>query len=411
MKSRLLLLAGLIAGDAATAISAEHVIMVSVDGFRPAAIEQLLATGDLPNFARLQAEGVWTHNARADYDDTNTVPNHVSIVTGRAVNGASGHNYSSNGTPSPVTTLHTNKGSYVAGVFDVAHDHGLRTAFHRSKPKLIIIDQSYSATAGAEDLTGEDNGRAKVDIARYLDTDDQSAALMDLFETDLAENPVHLAFLHLLDPDRSGHRSGFETRAYLDAVRRTDAYLGRVLKLVEENEPYAGRTTLILTADHGGSGSAHTDETDPDNYTVPLYVWGADVPAAGDLYAINGTTRVDPGGERPPLNSGQQPARNNDIANLALDLLGLPSIPESTINADQDLRVAADPGPKPQLALRQLPTGAMQIRWASGAAGTVQISNRGGRWTNAPGTWPSHQGSWVDPDAPAGSRFYRVVFD
>lgn len=385
--------------------------MVSVDGLRPAEIDQLLAGGELPNFARLRAEGVWTHNARADYSATETVPNHVSMATGRQVAGAEGHNYTSNGNPSPATTLHSNRGSYVASVFDVAHDHGLTTAFHRSKSKLVILNQSYTLTAGAEDVTGEDNGRAKIDVERFVDTGGQSAALVTQLEADLLAAPLQLTFVHLVDPDVSGHSPGWGTSGYLDAVRRIDAYLGRLLVLIEDDAAYAGRSTLIVTSDHGGSGGSHTDEENPDNYTVPFYVWGADVPVPGDLYAINGGTRLDPAGGRPAFGAGVQPVRNSDIANLALGLLGLPPVPGSSVNAAQDLRVAAVPSGTPQLRLRQLPSGAMQIRWASDRVGTVQISDRGGRWRAAPGSWPSGQTSWVDPQPSGGSRFYRVVFE
>ncbi|MGI9240368.1 MAG: alkaline phosphatase family protein [Verrucomicrobiales bacterium] len=234
--------------------SADFVIMVSVDGLRPAAIEQLRSGGELAHFARMQGEGVWTHNARADYDSTSTVPNHVSMATGRGVAGDEGHNYTSNGNPAESDTLHQNKGSYLASVFDVAHDHGLTTAFHRSKSKLAIIDQSYPT---------------KLDITRFSVTGSQSGSLMDLLEADLLAAPVHLTFLHLVDPDPVGHGSRWETPEYFEAVRRIDAYLGRLLELVEANEPYAGRTTIILTADHGGAGASHTDVENPENYTIP----------------------------------------------------------------------------------------------------------------------------------------------
>ena len=149
-------LAFLLAVSAGTLRSAEFVILVSVDGFRPAAIEQLRAGGELEHLARLQHEGAWTHNARSDYGSTDTVPNHVTMVTGRGVDGADGHNYTNNGSIGAADTLHANKGNYLASVFDVAHDHGLTTALHRSKSKLAIIDQSYDAAGGAPDVTGDD---------------------------------------------------------------------------------------------------------------------------------------------------------------------------------------------------------------------------------------------------------------
>ena len=116
---------------------------------------------------------------------------------------------------------------------------------------------------------------------------------------------------------------------------------GDVFELVEKTPALRGQTVIILTADHGGKGHNHADPAEPLDYTIPFYVWGANVPAGKDLYALNPASRLDPGTARPAYSAAVQPIRNGEVANLSLALLGLGPVPGSTINARQDLVVTA----------------------------------------------------------------------
>lgn len=315
----------------------QHVIHISVDGLRPDAITRH-DPADLPHFYRLRAEGAFTDNARTDVDYGNTLPNHMAQLTGRTVLGDGGHGWTHNHDPAPGETLHSRKGDYVASVFDVVHDYGHRTGAYTSKSKFVLLDQSYGDAHGAPDRTGADDGSGKIDAFVY---EPDTEALVERFVADMEAEPFTYAFLHLRDPDSMGHRWGWRLwgwHPYMRAVRKMDALIGDVLAMVERDSRLAGRTVVIVTSDHGGSGHGHGAAV-PAHYTIPFYVWGSGVPA-DDLYTLNDGLRQEPGTDQPAFDAPHQPIRNGDAANLALALLDLPDVPGSVLSAQIPLRVA-----------------------------------------------------------------------
>jgi hypothetical protein len=155
----------------------------------------------------------------------------------------------------------------------------------------------------------------------------------------MQEKPIQYAFLHYADPDSAGHRKGWGSEAYQEAIRKVDAQLGRIFGMIDGTAKFRGKTTIFLTADHGGKGMGHSNNLLPEVYTIPVYIWGCGAAAGKDLYALNPATRRDPGTGHPVRSDPVQPIRNGDGANLALKLFGLGPIPGSTINADQDLTI------------------------------------------------------------------------
>ncbi|MGI9239207.1 MAG: alkaline phosphatase family protein [Verrucomicrobiales bacterium] len=332
---------GLTAIASAQQAADRYVILISCDGLRPDAVEKLGA--DLmPNLYRLISEGASTQNARTDKTHTVTLPNHTSMVTGRPVGGEAGHNWTANGTPKLGQMLHRNKKSYLRSMFGVAHDHGLRTCLFSSKTKFVLYDRSYDERSGQPDKVGEDNGRDKIDQFVF---EKDIEILMERYLKAMAEDPYQLSMLHLRDTDTAGHASGWDLSdgsAYMKAAIRIDGEVGKLLGLIDRDERFKGKTSIILTADHGGrmETKTHLAAKDWRNFTIPFIVWGPGVPAGAELYQINKKSRRDPGMENPEYDAeGAPPIRNGDAGNLALKLLSLPAIEGSSINAGQDLEV------------------------------------------------------------------------
>lgn len=305
------------------------VVHVSLDGLRADQVE----FASMPTLNRLANEGASTMNARTDPAITKTLPNHTSQFTGRFIWGTSGHRITVN--EDPGVTVHDVAGGYVSSVFDVVHDNGGRTVVYTGKAKFELINRSWGPNFGAPDITGEDNGRDKIDVFEKEDP----ALSVEPFVRDLiaGEGPT-FGFFHIRTPDSYGHTEGWLTPGYADGVEKADANLQALINELED-VGVLDQTTLIVTSDHGGpaGGTDHSNSGHRDNFTVPFVVWGLDVGRGLDLYEIN-ATRVDPGFAQ--INrSDPQPIRGHDAANLALSLLGLPAIPGSVVNADQRVAV------------------------------------------------------------------------
>lgn len=321
---------------ARTTWAADYVIEITVDALGSAYVQALTAAGELPNFQRLQTQGAWTYNARTDYDHTVTLPNHVSIVTGRPVSGTTGHAWTSNSTTfypaDSTTTLWQNKGSEVQSVFNVASALG-PTALVSDKIKLSLIDTSYNGTGGTHGTVDRITFSSIPTGANSAN----SAASVQIFVNQMAATPFRYSLVHIGDPDFAG---SWGSTKYNDAVRAADTYLGQIFNLIDSTPALAGKTALIVTADHGGQNNSHSTNSAYMNYNIPFFVWGPGVVAGVDLYSLNSATRLAPGAARTAYTDAVQPIRNSDGANLALELLGLGAIPGSTINALQDLNVA-----------------------------------------------------------------------
>jgi hypothetical protein len=320
-------------------------------------------------------EGAFTLNARSDCDYTNTLPNHACQITGRRVLGAEGHGVDFNSDTGG--TIEDAHGLYVAGIFDAAHDNGYATALYTGKDKFALFDRSWDGTNGAPDITGEDNGRDKIDHYMYLWN---TSELVDSFISLLKSSIPGYYFLHLRDPDTDGHAWGWKSTEYFDSVIRMDGYIEMVIGAVENDPVLSASTAVVVTADHGGTGTSHSNASDPSNYTIQFHAWGPGIPAGADIYAMNPAGRLDPGAEQPVCAAPVPPVRNGEAANLAASLLGIPPVTGSTIGIASGLTVTA-PVPLPSVVITSPadgagygPDGSIEIEvFASSGAGIAKV--------------------------------------
>jgi arylsulfatase A-like enzyme len=254
-----------------------HVVIISVDGLRPDAIARFSP----PSIARLAREGATSLVART-VEPNLTLPSHTSMLTGTepAVHGITWNSDQTlvRGHELPVPTI-----------FAIVRQSGLTTAAFFSKSKFhhleIARDLNYSQSPNG--------GWGKILAFRTAED----------VERILSHSRPNLLFIHLGEPDYTGHFIGWMTPAYGTAVRAADKAIARILA-ASDRAFGAGKYVVILTADHGGAGRGHL-KVDSINRTIPWIAWGQ---------GVAGPTSLPPG------------IRTMDTAATALWLLGI-SVP------------------------------------------------------------------------------------
>jgi predicted AlkP superfamily pyrophosphatase or phosphodiesterase len=228
------------------AISA-HVLVVSIDGLRPDAIERF----GLGAIQRLMAEGSFTLHARTILP-SKTLPSHTSMITGRAPE-FHGITFNRARDEEGIVAVPT--------MFELAHEQGYHTAAFYSKAKFRHLDRHGSYDHRQAPAFNTDNWmatRTVPDAVQYM-----------------RHHRPNLLFVHIGEPDYAGHRTGWMSFFYGLAVRRADAGVARLVETARH--VYGpGNFTVIVTADHGGHDHDHGSD-DPRDTTIPWIAYGKGV--------------------------------------------------------------------------------------------------------------------------------------
>lgn len=261
--------------SARPAAAAGHVVLIVVDGLLPDAI----AAAGAAQLQGLADAGAVTRSARA-VGTPETLPSLVTIATG-----LERHGVDWNDDRGPALSL--------PSIFTRVHEAGGRSALYVGKSKLRLL-----APAGMPEVVhGPDPGNEQWAAGA-------GATLAAAFAREFPARRFDLALVHLREPDYVGHKQGWMSPAYLDAVRATDRDVGEILRVIR-GSGVAARTRVLLTADHGGEGTRHWSDSEP-SWVVPWIC----APAAA-RGAIAG------------------PVTLLDVAPTVLALLGLPALPEA----------------------------------------------------------------------------------
>jgi len=206
--------------------SAEYALVITIDGLRPDAI---LKT-DAPNLKALIKEGSYTPAAKT-VDPPKTLPSHVSLVTGLV--------------PKKHLTF-INEWIEDMGytefetIFTIAKKEGFSTAMFVGKDKLNFI--------------AVPNSIDKIEVIKYSPT--SVGDISEGFTSYMKKNMPGVTLIHFPEPDIPGHKKGWMSKEYFEAIQRVDKELGKIIASLKQTGVY-DKTFLVITADHGGKGDAH----------------------------------------------------------------------------------------------------------------------------------------------------------
>lgn len=92
----------------------------------------------------------------------------------------------------------------------------------------------------------------------------------------LCTKSVDFVFLYLAFSDEAGHKWGWMSPEYFDALENSWANIARVLRAIPKDY------TVIITADHGGHDRTHGTEL-PEDMTIPMIAIGQTFSPGGSL--------------------------------------------------------------------------------------------------------------------------------
>jgi arylsulfatase A-like enzyme len=137
-------------------------------------------------------------------------------------------------------------------IFDLAHANGLQTVMYVGKEKMVQLTEPSS-----------------VDIYRYINDRDLVIAeeLINEFPQDFG-----VLFIHFPLVDGMGHEHGWLSPEQLSVAFRADEALGMILAELDARG-LRDETLIIISADHGGSGTSHGSDF-PEDMTIPWIASG-----------------------------------------------------------------------------------------------------------------------------------------
>jgi len=244
-------------------------VLFSVDGMRPDG----LVAADAPFLKQRMREGAYTLSSRTVMPSV-TLPCHTSLFFGVE---PERHGITTNTWTPQVRP--------VVGVVEALHRAGHRcSSFYNWEPLRDLAPPETLTASFFLNNYEDDEGTGDVEIA-------------NLAAERLRFGTADFAFVYLGYTDTAGHRYGWMSDPYLQAIANADRCIASVCRPLDDD------WNIIVTSDHGGHGKSHGTDM-PEDILTPIVMWGPSISKAGQI---------------------QSDARITDIAPTILDLFDVPA--------------------------------------------------------------------------------------
>lgn len=215
---------------------AEKVLLILCDGARPDAIENCR----LPFVEKLMGSFAYTH-AHTVFPSI-TLPCHMSLFQSTD---PSEHGVIEN------IFVPVSGGRH--GLFEQLHSFGKSTAMFYSWGELKDLYEPYSISFSSFVSSLSFGGSESEKILSEGAADLINSAAPDF------------VFLYLENTDAVGHKIGWNTPEYMDAIRESYSFIEKLLNEIPDDY------SVIITSDHGGHDLTHGTHM-PEDMTIPVFV-------------------------------------------------------------------------------------------------------------------------------------------
>jgi len=227
------------------------VVLFVVDGLRPDGLQK----AKTPSIDSLVNNGAYTFEARTVMPSV-TLPCIASMLLGTD---PKHHGI--------ITNTWNTSDRLIPSVIDLVHFEGMTTASFYNWEPLRDLSKPGSLNASFF-LDNAEEPQGDLEIAR-------------LAADYLSRKPISFTFIYLGHTDAAGHKYGWMTDGYLEAVENADAAIGKILEAIDRSDA-AGNTVFIVTSDHGGHEKTHGTEM-PEDLIVPWIISGSGIPSNLEL--------------------------------------------------------------------------------------------------------------------------------